>query len=75
MDYTRDFSKRELTFPEDRKNALRGIFHVFERSLHPVYQLHSVPVLPPVFEPYTLTTRGAFMPKYKKLPRLWTGDS
>jgi hypothetical protein len=51
MRYISAFSKRELTFEEDRVNAMRGIFRVFEGGRPPVYQFEGVPILPPVHQP------------------------
>jgi hypothetical protein len=46
MRYISEFSRRELTYPEDRLNAMKGIFHLFERSKLPIYQITGVPILP-----------------------------
>ncbi len=46
MSYISAFCIRRLTFPEDRINAMRGIFHVFEAGSLPVHQLMGVPILP-----------------------------
>jgi len=51
MLYVSNFSKRELTFPEDRLNAIAGIFRVAEESENPVYQIKGVPLLPPDWLP------------------------
>jgi hypothetical protein len=47
MRHISEFSRRELTYPEDRLNAMKGIFHLFERSKLPIYQIIGVPILPP----------------------------
>jgi hypothetical protein len=46
MKYISIFSKRQLSFPEDRINAMKGIFHVFQSSSKPIHQLMGVPVMP-----------------------------
>jgi hypothetical protein len=46
MRYISEFSKRDLTMLEDKINAMRGIFHIFEHGSHPSYQLMGVPILP-----------------------------
>lgn len=47
MRHISECAKRDLTFPIDRVNAMRGIFHVFETGSWPVHQLMGVPILPP----------------------------
>jgi hypothetical protein len=49
MSYIYEFSKRELSFPGDRINAMKGIFHAFETAPQPVYQIMGIPIL----QPYT----------------------
>jgi hypothetical protein len=46
MRYIAEFSTKDLTFAEDRVNAMRGIFHIFEAASEPVYQLMGVPIPP-----------------------------
>jgi hypothetical protein len=50
MHYVSAFSKRELTFPDDKFNAMEGIFHVFKRSPQPVHQIQGVPILPQIYQ-------------------------
>jgi hypothetical protein len=49
MRYISEFARRDLTFQEDRVNAMKGIFHVFEAAALPVHQLMGVPILPPFY--------------------------
>lgn len=48
MSYIVPFTKRTLTFKEDRIRAMNGIFHAYERCQYPVYHIMGVSVLPPV---------------------------
>jgi hypothetical protein len=64
MSYISAFGKRELTFVEDRINAMRGIFHAFERCWMPVHQFVGVPIVHPVYrtsiaKPYKPVSRTA----------------
>jgi hypothetical protein len=47
MDYVATYNKTQLTFPEDKLNAMQGIFRVFAKGAYPLYQLMGVPILPP----------------------------
>lgn len=46
MEYIHDFTLRQLTYETDALNAIRGVFHVFEKSSYPVLQLMGVPIMP-----------------------------
>jgi hypothetical protein len=48
MKYISEFNRRELTFVEDKINAMRGILHGFQESPMPVYQFMGVPMMPSV---------------------------
>jgi hypothetical protein len=37
MKYVSEYTRRQLTYPEDRINAIKGIFHAFESSPNPLY--------------------------------------
>lgn len=45
--YIREFTERKLSYPTDSVNAIRGIFHLFEKTPYPVYHLTGVPIIPP----------------------------
>jgi len=47
MSYVAGFNQRTLTFPEDRLNAMQGIFHSFSKSQWPLWQLMGVPISNP----------------------------
>ncbi|PQE16326.1 Heterokaryon incompatibility protein [Rutstroemia sp. NJR-2017a WRK4] len=47
MNYVSQFSQRELSFPTDALNAMRGIFNNLEKGRYPVFQLMGVPIMPP----------------------------
>ncbi|TVY60839.1 hypothetical protein LSUE1_G008866 [Lachnellula suecica] len=52
MSYVEEYSKRNLTFTEDRLNAMQGIFHAFETGQYPIFHLMGIPILQPgPFEP------------------------
>ncbi|KAL5329334.1 hypothetical protein ACEPPN_002845 [Leptodophora sp. 'Broadleaf-Isolate-01'] len=40
-----EFSRRDLSYPEDRINAMRGIFHAFEKGPEPLYNIMGIPIL------------------------------
>jgi hypothetical protein len=62
MDYVAQFSQRELSFPADALNAMRGIFNMFEKGRYPVFQLMGVPIMPP----YIKTDSPLRAPKEKE---------
>lgn len=51
-----DFSKRELSYPADAINAMRGIFQMFSKTEYPVYHIEGVPILS--------ATSGRFIPEH-----------
>jgi hypothetical protein len=48
MKYVAEYSKRQLSYPEDTLKAMQGIFNVLEKSKRPVYFLMGVPIMPPL---------------------------
>lgn len=50
IDHICQFSTRELTFQEDRLNAMSGIFRMLEGDRLPVYQFMGVPIMPPWYQ-------------------------
>ncbi|PMD29823.1 hypothetical protein L207DRAFT_520691 [Hyaloscypha variabilis F] len=53
-----EFSKKELSYPADAINAMRGIFQMFSKSAIPVYHLEGVPLLP--VKPYGSLKKYSF---------------
>jgi hypothetical protein len=51
MSYVSEFSKRKLSYPGDRINAMRGILNASGTDQIPVYQLMGVPIIPFFFFP------------------------
>ncbi|KAH7466711.1 hypothetical protein FOMA001_g15884 [Fusarium oxysporum f. sp. matthiolae] len=46
MRYISQYHQRQLSYPADALNAMRGIFQVFEKSTFKVYNLSGVPIIP-----------------------------
>ncbi|CZR69173.1 uncharacterized protein PAC_19073 [Phialocephala subalpina] len=44
MSYISEFTKREISFQNNRLNAIVGIFHAFERATIPVHQILGIPL-------------------------------
>ncbi|PMD37884.1 HET-domain-containing protein, partial [Hyaloscypha variabilis F] len=61
MSYIREFSKRELSFPGDRINAMKGVFHAFETGPQPVYQIMGIPILELSNLMWSKTPTGGFL--------------
>jgi hypothetical protein len=52
MQHVGEFSTRQLSFPADALNAIKGIFHLFEKGQYPLFQLMGVPIMPPYIYHY-----------------------
>ena len=48
MIYISEFTRRDLTFPDDALNAMHGIFNAFNSGPIPVHQFLGIPITPPV---------------------------
>lgn len=51
MYYVQEYSQRDLTYPEDRINAMEGIFHAFQNCQRPLHHFMGIPILPVVVVP------------------------
>ncbi|KAF2875398.1 heterokaryon incompatibility protein-domain-containing protein [Massariosphaeria phaeospora] len=50
MRYLAEYYQRELSYPEDTLNAMRGVYHAFEKGSLKVYSFSGVPILPPFLQ-------------------------
>jgi hypothetical protein len=48
MTYVSQYSKRWLTFPDDKINTMEGIFHLFATNQKPLYHFLGIPIPPPI---------------------------
>jgi hypothetical protein len=60
MKFVHEYNQRDLTYPEDKVNAMEGIFHAFQNGPHPIHHFIGIPIFPPVVS--LLGYPGQFLP-------------